>query len=69
MFLTKLKFEKRKGIVHKLRREGENFLKILKIEKRTRSVFLNLINQEEKENFFLKILKIEKRKRIGLIIS
>ena len=69
MFLKKLKFEKRKGIVHKLRREGENFLKILKIEKRTRSVFLNPINREEKENVFLKILKMEKRKRMDLIIS
>ena len=44
-------------------------LKILKIKKRKRFVFQNLINQEEKENFFLKILKIKNRKRIALKIS
>ena len=53
----------------KLRREGKNFLRIFKIEKRTRFVFLNLINREEKENFFLKILKIENRKRMAIKIS
>ena len=54
---------------HKSRREREFFLNILKIEKRKRFVFQNLINREEKEKFFLKILKIKKRKRMDLKIS
>ena len=43
--------------------------RIMKIKKRKRFVFQNLINQEEKENFFLKILKIKNRKRTALKIS
>ena len=54
---------------HKSRRERDFFLKFLKIEKRKRFVFQNLINREEKEKFFLKILKIKKRKRMDLKIS
>ena len=58
------------GKISYIERRKRNFsIKILKIEKRKRFVFHNLINREEKENFFLKILKIENRKRTALKIS
>ena len=47
--------------------ERDFFLKILKIQKRKRFVFQDLINRERE--FFSKMLKIEKRKRMGLKIS